>query len=50
MSTVMESVRQYFPPEFINRIDEITLFNSLKKENMAPIIDIQFNALKKLVL
>ena len=44
---VMESVRATFKPEFINRIDEITLFNKLSKENMSGIVEIQINLLKK---
>ncbi len=42
---VMEVVRGVFKPEFINRLDEIILFNKLSKANMAGIIDIQFKRL-----
>jgi len=38
---VMEIVRSHFRPEFLNRLDEIILFNRLSQENMAPIVDIQ---------
>ncbi len=44
---VMDAVRKAFRPEFLNRIDEILLFNRLKKENMASIVDIQLADLKK---
>lgn len=39
---VMEVVRTVFKPEFINRLDEIILFNKLSKNNIAGIVDIQF--------
>jgi ATP-dependent Clp protease ATP-binding subunit ClpB len=37
----MKTVIQYFKPEFINRIDEIVMFESLTKEDIKKIIDIQ---------
>jgi len=36
---VMNSLKQTFRPEFINRIDEIIVFNSLSKEVVNDIID-----------
>jgi ATP-dependent Clp protease ATP-binding subunit ClpB len=38
---VMEVVRGHFRPEFLNRLDEIVLFQRLGQEAMAPIVDIQ---------
>ncbi len=38
---VMEAVRKAFRPEFLNRLDEILLFNRLNKEHMHAIVDIQ---------
>lgn len=39
---VLEQVmRQAFSPEFLNRIDEVILFHRLRREDMAPIVDIQ---------
>ena len=38
---VMEEVRRFFLPEFINRIDDIILFNPLTEEDMQRIVDIQ---------
>ena len=46
-TAVMEVVKQSFRPEFINRIDEIILFNRLQKNDMGKIVDVQINALKK---
>lgn len=44
---VMDAVRDYFKPEFINRIDEIVVFNSLTMEDMKPILEIQLEYLKQ---
>ncbi|MBE5965077.1 MAG: ATP-dependent chaperone ClpB [Lachnospira sp.] len=37
---VMGELRDYFRPEFLNRLDEIVLFKPLTKENIARIIDL----------
>lgn len=42
---VMDVVRSSFRPEFLNRIDEIVLFNRLAREHMARIVDIQLSGL-----
>ena len=39
-------LKKFFSPEFINRIDEVVVFNSLDKENIKKIVNIE---LKKLV-
>ncbi len=44
---VMEVVRSAFRPEFLNRLDEITLFHRLGREHMAGIVDIQAARLVK---
>ena len=38
-SKVMDAVREYFRPEFINRIDEIIVFNALNKDAIMKILD-----------
>lgn len=38
-SKVMDDVRNYFRPEFINRIDEIIVFDPLSKEAINSILD-----------
>ena len=38
-SKVMDEVKKYFRPEFINRVDEIIVFNSLTKDNIRKILD-----------
>ncbi len=44
---VMESLRDHFRPEFLNRIDEIIFFHALGREHMKKIIDIQVAGLVK---
>ncbi|MBL4871279.1 MAG: AAA family ATPase [Robiginitomaculum sp.] len=42
---VMERVQAHFRPEFLNRLDEILLFERLKPEHMDAIVDIQISRL-----
>ncbi|MCC3861788.1 ATP-dependent chaperone ClpB [Pseudemcibacter aquimaris] len=44
---VMNVVRASFRPEFINRLDEITLFHRLAEKHMHKIVDIQLAGLEK---
>ena len=43
--TIMNSLQKKFAPEFLNRIDEVIIFNSLSKENIHEIIDIELSKL-----
>lgn len=43
---IMAMVRSTFRPEFLNRLDEITVFRSLSRDDMDGIVQIQLNALK----
>jgi ATP-dependent Clp protease ATP-binding subunit ClpB len=43
---VKESLKQYFKPEFLNRIDELIVFHRLDKTHMEQILDIQLLGLK----
>ncbi|HOY89951.1 MAG TPA: AAA family ATPase, partial [Bacillota bacterium] len=43
---VMEQLRQFFRPEFLNRLDEIIMFNNLDRSAMDGIVEIQLNRLK----
>ena len=43
---VKDEVNKYFRPEFLNRIDDIIVFNSLEKDDLYEIIDLQLNDLK----
>jgi len=42
----MEMVRAAFRPEFLNRLDEILLFNRLTREDMSGIVEIQLRQLR----
>ncbi|KRR30068.1 ATP-dependent chaperone ClpB [Bradyrhizobium retamae] len=46
---VMGMVRAHFRPEFLNRVDEITLFHRLQKSEMGRIVEIQFARLQRLL-
>jgi ATP-dependent Clp protease ATP-binding subunit ClpB len=46
---VMEVVRGHFRPEFLNRLDEIVLFQRLGQSAMAPIVDIQVKRVAELL-
>jgi ATP-dependent Clp protease ATP-binding subunit ClpB len=42
---VKDTLKDYFKPEFLNRIDEIIVFHMLTKEHLADIVDIQLRYL-----
>jgi ATP-dependent Clp protease ATP-binding subunit ClpC len=42
-----KEVKKYFKPEFLNRLDEVIIFNSLSEENLYKIIDLQLKDLRK---
>jgi ATP-dependent Clp protease ATP-binding subunit ClpB len=44
---VMDALRATFKPEFLNRIDEIVIFNSLGPEEIKKIVEIQMGLLAK---
>lgn len=46
---VMEEVRAYFRPEFINRLDDIVFFDALKPEDLRRIVDIQMGRIEKML-
>jgi len=48
-SRVMGLLKEYFKPEFLNRLDDIIIFHRLSSENIKQIIDIQIERLKKLL-
>ena len=43
----MEVVKSYFKPEFLNRLDEIVIFNYLSRDNMYGIVKTQIAQLNK---
>jgi ATP-dependent Clp protease ATP-binding subunit ClpB len=48
-SRVMDALRQHFRPEFLNRVDEIVLFEPLRRQQMNRIVEIQLARLRKLL-
>jgi ATP-dependent Clp protease ATP-binding subunit ClpB len=44
---VMDSLREHFRPEFLNRVDEIVVFHPLGREHIKRIIEIQLRNLMK---
>ncbi|MHB8591788.1 MAG: ATP-dependent chaperone ClpB [Vulcanimicrobiaceae bacterium] len=46
-ATVLDELRQHFRPEFLNRVDEIIVFHALTEEQLAEIIEIQLERLRK---
>jgi ATP-dependent Clp protease ATP-binding subunit ClpC len=46
-SIIEKSLKRAFSPEFLNRIDDIIIFNNLRKEDINLIIDIEMNSLLK---
>ena len=46
-SVLEKAIKKNFPPEFINRVDEQIFFNSLTKEDIEKIIDIELRELRE---
>ena len=46
---VMAELRRAFKPEFLNRIDDITIFDALKREDMDKILVVQLKRVRKLL-
>ena len=44
---ITEALRERFRPEFLNRVDEILIFNALTREDIRAIVDIQVGLLKE---
>jgi ATP-dependent Clp protease ATP-binding subunit ClpB len=44
---VMEVVRTSFKPEFLNRLDEVVMFNPLSTKDLGRIVDIQVDQLQR---
>jgi ATP-dependent Clp protease ATP-binding subunit ClpB len=43
---VLQTLREHFKPEFLNRIDDIVIFHQLSREQIAQIIDVQLEKLR----
>ena len=49
-SVIQTALKRAFAPEFLNRIDDVILFQSLKREHIHSIIDIELQSLSKRVV
>ncbi|MEW6456543.1 MAG: ATP-dependent chaperone ClpB [Acidobacteriota bacterium] len=46
---IMEMLREFFKPEFLNRIDDIIIFKPLSESSIEKIIDLRINDLEKIL-
>ncbi|KAI0076097.1 hypothetical protein K474DRAFT_1772816 [Panus rudis PR-1116 ss-1] len=44
---VMGAIQAHFPPEFVNRIDEIVIFRTLSRKNVLKIVDIRLKEVQE---
>jgi ATP-dependent Clp protease ATP-binding subunit ClpC len=44
-----DELKKQFPPEFLNRLDDVIIFKSLTKDEISKIIDLELQKLKKRV-
>jgi ATP-dependent Clp protease ATP-binding subunit ClpB len=44
---IQQILKQSFRPEFLNRIDEVVIFQSLRLEDLVKIVDLELNRLRK---
>ncbi len=49
LTSNVKELKEYFKPEFLNRLDDIIEFNSLGREQIVDIVDIFFNEIRKKV-
>ena len=48
-NAVMDALRQVMRPEFLNRIDDIIIFEDLNESQIAEVVRMQFNRVKRLL-
>lgn len=46
-NTVLQAAKTHFRPEFLNRIDDIVIFDRIKQDDMRQIVDVQLSALTR---
>lgn len=49
-STIQNALKKTFSPEFLNRLDDVIVFNNLEKEHLYEIIDITLSKLFKRII
>lgn len=47
---VLHLLKEYFRPEFLNRVDEVVVFRSLTKEDLSRIVELQMEGLRRRLL
>lgn len=45
-SSITELLRHHYPPEFLNRLDDVLIFNRLSKESLKNILEIRLGEIK----
>ncbi|HYE72746.1 MAG TPA: AAA family ATPase, partial [Blastocatellia bacterium] len=48
--TAVEAARRKFSPEFMNRIDKVVVFRSLRDEHLTQILDIELNSVQERIM
>jgi ATP-dependent Clp protease ATP-binding subunit ClpB len=46
---LLDQLKQFFRPEFLNRVDDVVVFRSLTREHLRSIVDIQLRRLERLL-
>ena len=49
-SVIENALKKTFAPEFLNRVDDIVIFNALEKEDLMKIVDIEIDKLIKRIV
>lgn len=44
---VIETLKHYYPPEFLNRLDDMIVFNRLSKDSLSSIVDIRLTEVQE---
>jgi ATP-dependent Clp protease ATP-binding subunit ClpC len=44
---LMDQLRGFFPPEFLNRLDETIIFHALAKDDLGDIVDLMLDASRR---
>ena len=46
---ILRALKSHFRPEFLNRVDDVVIFNFLKEEQIKEVVDIQIRRLNKIL-
>ena len=45
-----KELKKHFPPEFLNRLDDVIIFNSLNEKEIKKIVDLEIGKLQERIL